>query len=110
MESLQFINLLFTFLTAQIGVEVLKGLFLNKVFPSETLKEDERKWLGEVHRVSTKTDPDGSPLVYSPRAWQECQKEMLECIREINITQKETMVALGGLIKAIDKLTDKINP
>mgnify|MGYP003136795464 CR=1 FL=1 len=107
--SEQALSILITFLLAQVGIEVLKGMFLNKLFPQETLSSKEKKTLEELHSIMRKTDPDGTPLVYAPRAWQKSQKEVLECIREIGLTQKETQVAIKGLVKAIDKLADKLD-
>ena len=107
-SELMFGSLLLTIMLAQVGIEVIKSLFISKLFPVDTLREDERKWLGEIHKTLSKTDVEGVPLTYSPRAWNETQKEMLECIREISLTQKQTTYAMEGLVKAIEKLTDKL--
>lgn len=112
-----------------VGVEVIKKLLMDKIFPAQDFNTEDRvllrqnaalitqlnstvvtladkvKSLYELHDIK---DPDGVPLVFTPRSWNETQKENLSITKDLVHSQKETARALEGVTKIVEKLTEKV--
>lgn len=112
-----------------VGVEVIKKLLMDKIFPAQDFNPEDRellksnsqaistlntlvpalaekvKALYELHDIK---DQDGIPLVFAPRSWNETQKENLDITKDLVHSQKETAKALEGVTKIVEKLTEKV--
>jgi hypothetical protein len=53
-----------------------------------------------VHNIVTKTDNDGSPLIFVPRSWGSTQKEIADVCRMIASTQK-------SMLKIMDRIDER---
>lgn len=114
---------------AVVGVEVLKKLIMDKVFPPKDFNPKDRVLLHEMHAEITSMrtlvtesyskvielhsmhdvkDNDGVPLVYVPRSWGKTQEETLNVSKDIAFSQRETAKALESVTRVIERLHDKI--
>lgn len=64
--------------------------------------EDQKRQLKFLHDIHDRFDDDGSPLWYVPRSWAVNQAKIIELLTTISVNQE-------NLVKAIDKLIEKIN-
>lgn len=111
---------------AILGVEVIKKLILDKIFPPQDFNAEDRKMLNDLkeklknfeeteekikllHQAHDAKDQDGVPLWFVPRSWQHTQQETLNATREIAFTQKETARALEGVTRVIERLADQVS-
>ena len=62
-----------------------------------------KKQTDDLHVWHDKQDEDGRPLWYVPRTFHESQEKVLEALRDISYTQKQTVSILERIV---DKLED----
>ena len=63
--------------------KVIEILILKAVPQKSVLMDDERDFVKHMHEILSKTDSDGTPLVYVPRSWAEIQKDMQQVMIKI---------------------------
>jgi len=62
-----------------------------------------------IKTIISTPDPDGNLLVFTPRSWQESQKEIVTICRDITETQKSMQNTQESMLKAIEKIVEKQN-
>ena len=84
--------------------KVIEILILKAVPQKSVLMDDERDFVKHMHEILSKTDSDGTPLVYVPRSWAEIQKDMQQVMVKIVNDQRR----IADILDRIDKkLEDK---
>jgi len=84
--------------------KVIEILILKAVPQKSVLMDDERDFVKHMHEILSKTDSDGTPLVYVPRSWAEIQKDMQQVMIKIVNDQRR----IADILDRIDKkLEDK---
>ena len=84
--------------------KVIEILILKAVPQKSMLMDDERDFVKHMHEILSKTDSDGTPLVYVPRSWAEIQKDMQQVMIKIVNDQRR----IADILDRIDKkLEDK---
>ena len=81
-------------------IEIIK-LLVRKAFGVSALSTEERNWLEGLHELHCEKDPNGVPLVYVPRACNENQRDLVETLHRITITQKEMTMLLRQMREEI---------
>ena len=114
---------------AVVGVEVIKKLIMDKIFPPKDFSPADRiilnsmesdlrdmkdaisgmkKKMDELHTLNSIKDNDGVPLVYIPRSLAKAVNENLNVTRDVAFSQKETAKALESVTRIIERLAEKI--
>ena len=79
--------------------KVIEILILKAVPQKSVLMDDERDWLKRTDELLSKSDVDGTPLVYVPRSWAEIQKDMQQVMIKIVNDQRR----IADILDRIDK-------
>ena len=79
--------------------KVIEILILKAVPQKSVLMDDERDFVKHMHEILSKTDSDGTPLVYVPRSWAEIQKDMQQVMIKIVNDQRR----IADILDRIDK-------
>ena len=79
--------------------KIIEILILKAVPQKSVLMDEERDWIKSVNEITSKSDTDGTPLVYVPRSWAEIQKDMQHVMTKIVTDQRR----IADILDRIDK-------
>jgi len=79
--------------------KIIEVLILKAVPQRTVLMDDEREWIKYTNEIMSKSDTDGTPLVYVPRSWAEVQKDMQQVMIQIVNDQRR----IADILDRIDK-------
>jgi len=79
--------------------KIIEVLILKAVPQKSVLMDDERDWMHHTHKIISRQDSDGTPLVYVPRSWAETQKDMQQVMIQIVNDQRR----IADILDRIDK-------
>jgi len=85
--------------------KVIEILILRSSPKKSVLMDQERDSLKHMNEILSKTDTDGTPLVYVPRSWAEIQKDMQNVMTKVVNDQRRIADILDRIEK---KLENKI--
>ena len=83
--------------------KIIEILVMRAVPRKSVLTDDERAAVKNIDEILSKSDPDGTPLVYVPRSWAEVQKEMQHIMTQIVNDQRRIADILDRMDKKLDK-------
>ena len=83
--------------------KVIEILVLKAVPQKSVLMDDERDWVKHTHEIMSKSDTDGTPLVYVPRSWAEIQKDMQQVMIKIVNDQRRIADILDRIEKKLEE-------
>ena len=82
--------------------KVIELLVLKTTPKRSVLTDEERGWLKNLYEITSKSDTDGTHLVYVPRSWAEIQKDMQQVMIKIVTDQRRIADILERIEKKID--------
>ena len=82
--------------------KVIELLVLKTTPKRSVLTDEESGWLKNLYEINSKSDTDGTPLVYVPRSWAEIQKDMQQVMIKIVTDQSRIADILERIEKKID--------
>lgn len=86
-------------------IEVL----ITKSIPKQSILTDEEKaCLKEIHEVHMRVDADGTPLVYTPRAFMEIQKDLLKSLQQMNTAVLQIVHDQRRIAEVLDRVITKL--
>ena len=71
--------------------------------PNYGLKEQEREWLKDLHVWHNSRDVDGRLNWFVPSNFHDSQEKVLEALRDISYTQKETVKILERIVTKLEE-------
>ena len=83
--------------------KVIEILVLKAVPQKSVLMDDERDWIKHTNEIKSKSDTDGTPLVYVPRSWAEIQKDMQQVMIKIVNDQRRIADILDRIEKKLEE-------
>ena len=83
--------------------KVIEILVLKAVPQKSVLMDDERDWIKHPNEIMSKSDTDGTPLVYVPRSWAEIQKDMQQVMIKIVNDQRRIADILDRIEKKLEE-------
>ena len=83
--------------------KVIEILVLKAVPQKSVLMDDERDWMKHTHEIMSKSDTDGTPLVYVPRSWAEIQNDMQHVMIKIVNDQRRIADILDRIEKKLEE-------
>jgi len=83
--------------------KIIEILVMRAVPRKSILTDDERAAVKNIDEILSKSDPDGTPLVYVPRSWAEVQKEMQHIMTQIVNDQRRIADILDRMDKKLDR-------
>ena len=83
--------------------KVIEILVLKSVPQKSVLMDDERDWIKHTNEIMSKSDTDGTPLVYVPRSWAEIQKDMQQVMIKIVNDQRRIADILDRIEKKLEE-------
>ena len=87
-----------------LGLGKIIEVLITRAVPRKSiLTDDERAAVKNIDEILSKSDPDGTPLVYVPRSWAEVQKEMQHIMTQIVNDQRRIADILDRMEKKLDK-------
>jgi len=83
--------------------KIIEMLIMKSIPRKSVLTDDERVAIKNIDEVLSKSDADGTPLVYVPRSWAEVQKEMQHIMTQIVNDQRRIADILDRMDKKLDR-------